>query len=287
VTDAPIHLGTSSFTATGWNGSFYPSGMQSRDYLGFYSEHFDSVEVDSTFYACPSEATVRGWAAKTPDNFIFSAKAPQTITHEKVLVDCNAELKQFLDTMAILGNKLGPIVFQFPYLNRAVFKDRHEFTDRLLPFLKKLPTGNRYGVELRNKNWLDAEWASLLRDYHVALVLQDRSWMQDPLTLKFDPITADFTYIRWLGDRKSIEAMTETWDHVVVDRTQELISWVDYCHQIKKRGVTIYAYANNHFQGHGPATVAKFIELWKSRHFPELGGPTVAPAQPKQSRLFE
>jgi uncharacterized protein YecE (DUF72 family) len=93
VVEASIHLGTSSFTATGWNGSFYPTGMQSRDYLSFYAEHFDSVEVDSTFYACPSENTVKGWNSKTPDNFIFSVKVPQTITHEKVLLNCDSELK--------------------------------------------------------------------------------------------------------------------------------------------------------------------------------------------------
>jgi uncharacterized protein YecE (DUF72 family) len=85
-----IHLGTSSFSATGWEGSF-PPGLKSSDYLSYYADHFDSVEVDSTFYACPSSKTVSGWFSKTPDNFIFSVKVPQTITHNKVLVDCDAE----------------------------------------------------------------------------------------------------------------------------------------------------------------------------------------------------
>src|SRR5580704_5180608 len=177
VVAASIHLGTSSFTATGWNGSFYPTGMQSRDYLGFYAEHFDSVEVDSTFYACPSENAVKGWNSKTPDNFIFSVKVPQTITHDKVLVDCGSELKEFLDTMGILGTKLGPIVFQFPFFSRGIFRDRHEFLDRLVPFLKKLPVDRKFALELRTKNWLDAEFANLLRDHRIALVLQDRAWM--------------------------------------------------------------------------------------------------------------
>src|SRR5262249_10272241 len=149
--------------------------------------------------------------------------------------------------------------------SRAVFADRHQFLDRLVPFVRTLPSGNRYAVELRNKAWLDAELADLLRQQQIALVLQDRSWMQDPQQLGFDPITADFTYIRWLGDRKEIEAVTQTWDRTVVDRTEELSSWVDFCQQVKRRGVTVYAYANNHFQGHGPATIAKFIELWNLR----------------------
>ena len=80
-----IYLGTSSFTASGWEGSFYPRGLKSSDYLGFYADHFDSVELDSTFYACPSAKTVSGWFSKTPDNFIFSVKVPQAITHDKVL----------------------------------------------------------------------------------------------------------------------------------------------------------------------------------------------------------
>jgi uncharacterized protein YecE (DUF72 family) len=78
-------------------------------------------------------------------------------------------------------------------------------------------------------------------------VLQDRFWMPSPSQLKFDPITADWTYIRWLGDRKGIEKLTSTWDKAVVDRTSELATWVDYCYQTKKRGVMIYAYANNHY----------------------------------------
>jgi len=83
----PILLGTSSFTALGWEGSFYPKGMKLADYLAFYAKHFHTVEVDSTFYACPSARTVNNWNARTPDGFIFSVKVPQSITHEKVLVD--------------------------------------------------------------------------------------------------------------------------------------------------------------------------------------------------------
>jgi uncharacterized protein YecE (DUF72 family) len=88
VSHPSILLGTSSFTATGWEGSFYPKGMRSADYLPFHAEHFHTVEVDSTFYACPSARTVSKWNARTPDGFTFSVKVPQTITHdEKMLLD--------------------------------------------------------------------------------------------------------------------------------------------------------------------------------------------------------
>lgn len=95
---AGIYLGTSSFTAAGWDGSFYPKGIKAADRLTFYAGHFNSVEIDSTFYACPPTRTVEGWARKTPEKFIFSVKVPQIITHEKVLVDCDSEFDQFVDT---------------------------------------------------------------------------------------------------------------------------------------------------------------------------------------------
>ena len=284
VSHAPILLGTSSFTASGWNGSFYPRGMKPSDYLQFYAERFHTVEVDSTFYACPTARTVENWNARTPEGFVFSVKVPQTITHDRVLVDCDAEIAEFLETMDILGEKLGPIIFQFPFFSRSIVPDRHAFTDRLIPFLKKLPAKHKFGIEIRNRPWLDAEFANLLRDRQIALVLQDRSWMPNPAELDFDPITADWTYIRWLGDRKVIEAQTMAWDKAVVDRTSELHSWVHFCYQIMKRGVLIYAYANNHFQGHGPATIAKFLELWDANGFGRIATPEARTRQ--QTTLF-
>jgi uncharacterized protein YecE (DUF72 family) len=97
--------------------------------------------------------------------------------------------------------------------------------------------------------------------------------MPNPAELTFDPITADWTYIRWLGDRKAIEEQTTTWDKTVVDRTTELSSWVDFCYQMRKRGVIVFAYANNHFAGHAPATIKQFQQLWQARGLPEIGKP--------------
>jgi uncharacterized protein YecE (DUF72 family) len=291
--EPPIHLGTSAFTAAGWPGTFYPEGMKAQDYLSFYARKFDSVEVNSTLYGCPSPRTVENWNAKTPSNFIFSIKTPRSITHDKILVDCDAELQEFLTTMEILGPKLGPILLQFPQFSPGVFPDRHAFTDRLIPFLRKLPAKNKYAIEIRNKEWLDAEFADLLRQRSIALVLQDLFYMPRPedLAQKFDPITADWTYIRWLGDRKGIEQQTLVWDKTIVDRTRELSSWVDFCFQIKKRGILIYAYANNHYAGNGPATLHHFRDLWRKKGFPPLPEPippTPEPPSPKrQPSLFD
>jgi len=161
--------------------------LRSADYLAFYAERFHTVEVDSTFYACPSARTVANWAARTPEGFIFSVKVPQAITHEKILVDCDAELSEFLNTMELLRQKLGPIVFH-PFFSRSTFRDRHQFLDRIVPFLRKLPSGHRFAIEIHNRTWLDAELASLLRNHSIALVLQDRSWMPSPADLKFDQL---------------------------------------------------------------------------------------------------
>lgn len=262
-----LRLGTSSFTANGWLGSFYPANLSTRDYLTYYATKFNTVEVDSTFYRTPLVSTVKSWYEKTPAGFLFAAKVPRVVTHEKVLVDCEQEFDEFVDHMTLLGEKLGPLLLQFPYFNEIAFENANEFVARLRTFLRRLEGKTvRCAVEIRNKTWLDATFLDLLREYKVALALTDQAWMPRPHELfeRFDPITSDFTYVRWLGDRKEIERQTKTWDRVIVDRTAELQEWVKYCHQIVQRGVTVYAFANNHYAGHAPATVQLFRELWQS-----------------------
>lgn len=260
-----LHIGTSAFTAAGWEGSFYPNGTRPADFLRYYAQHFNSVEIDSTFYRIPSASTVRGWASKTPDGFVFAAKVPQVITHEKVLVECDAEFKQFVDVMDCLGEKLGPLLFQFGYFNKKIFLGVNDFLARLRPFLKKLPKDHKFAVEIRNKSWLVPHFIETLRDRGIALALIDQSWMPRPSQWfeKFDPVTADFTYVRWLGDRKGIEEQTKTWDKVIVDRHSELMEWVEILGKVHKRKIQIYAYANNHYAGHSPATVVMFQQLWR------------------------
>jgi|SRR5579872_514182 len=262
-----IRLGTSAFTAAGWEGSFYPAGMKPADYLSHYATRFDSVELDNTFYRAPSRSVVEGWARKTPDGFVFAAKIPQVITHEKLLVDCDAEFAQFIETMDLLGTKLGPLLFQFSYFNRSVFPGVNDFMARLRPFLKKLPRDHKFAVEIRNKSWLVPQFTEALRESGVALALIDQSWMPRPAQWfeKIDPITADFTYVRWLGDRKGIEEQTKVWDKLIVDRHIELSEWAEILEKVYKRKVPIYAYANNHYAGYGPATVEMVRNLLNAR----------------------
>ena len=136
---------------------------------------------------------------------------------------------------------------------------------RLRPFLKKLPKGHRFALEIRNKNWLDARLVETLREENIALALIDQAWMPriGEVLEKIDPITTDFTYIRWLGDRKGIEEQTKTWDKTIVDRRAALTEWANVCYKFNARGIAIFAYANNHYAGHAPATVRMFQEIWE------------------------
>ena len=104
----------------------------------------------------------------------------------------------------------------------------------------------------------------MLREHNVALALTDTSFVPRPWEMKekFDLITADFAYVRWLGDRKGIEKQTTTWDKAIVDRSVDLTNWVALFRTFVARNLKIFAYANNHYAGHGPATVKLFTELW-------------------------
>jgi uncharacterized protein YecE (DUF72 family) len=262
-------LGTSAFTANGWPGSFYPAGMRPADYLTYYATQFPTVEIDSTFYGTPSASTVKSWDEKTPSDFIFAAKVPQVVTHEKVLVNCDSEFEEFLKTMEILGPKLGPLIFQFPSFDRWKFPKQESFLAVLTPFLKKLPDDHKFVIEIRNKTWLDARFAEMLREHNVALALTDTSFMLRPWELKqkLDLVTADFAYVRWLGDRHGIEKITQVWDKTVVDREHDLKNWVTVLKELvlNKKIRKIFAFANNHYAGHGPATVKQFWELWNKK----------------------
>ena len=166
----------------------------------------------------------------------------------------------------MLGEKLGPIVFQFPNFNKDSFSNPIQFFSRLRAFLKKLPRnrGYKFAVEIRNKWWLTLRFANLLRENDVlVLAPQDHSFMPsvDRVFSMIDPLTADFVYIRLLGDRKAIEAKTTVWNQVVEDRTASMTSWVDVCQMVQRRGVPQYVYFNNHYEGFAIASVERFRRL--------------------------
>jgi uncharacterized protein YecE (DUF72 family) len=260
---SPVRLGTSSFTADGWNLTFYPPGLQARDYLSYYATQFDALEVDATFYGIPAISTVQGWYNKTPENFLFALKTPQEITHERVLVDADAVFHEFLRSTEPLAEKLGVILLQFPYFSKRAFAGSAEFFARLKLFLAKLPAQPRFALEIRNKYWLGPALYDLLHQHNVALALIDYPWMPHPkeYLAKGEALTTDFTYIRWLGDRKAIEEQTKLWDKTIVDRTPELREWAKVVHRFSDMKIRVYAFANNHYEGHAPATLKLVREL--------------------------
>ena len=261
-------VGTSSWSSEDWVGVFYPQGTAPGDFISEYAKRFDTVEVDSTFYRSPSAAMVKNWYLRTPPGFVFAAKIPRTITHEKVLQDCDAELKEFLSAMDSLGEKLGPLLLQFPYFNKQAFGRGEDFLARLEPFLKKLPSGYSFALETRNKNWINQRFLEVLRERKVALALIDHPWMTPAhqLMAKLDVATADFAYIRWLDDRKAIEEKTQHWDRVIVNREREMESWVPTIDKLLERRLRVYAYFNNHYAGYAPGSIALFLDVWKRAH---------------------
>jgi uncharacterized protein YecE (DUF72 family) len=261
-----LWLGTSSWSHDSWVGGFYPPGTAPGDYIRHYATVLPSVEIDSTFYRIPSSALVSGWAQKTPPGFIFAAKAPGVITHEKRLAGCEAELEQFLEVMSGLGERLGPILFQFPYYRRGE-TSLQEFTARLGPFLKLLPRrGVRFAVEVRNKSWVGPELTDLLAAHQVALAWIDHPWFWDPRALAERPgaLTTDFLYLRWLGDRKGIEKITTEWRREVVDREARLQAWAGVLRSVRSRARPIYGYFNNHYSGYAIGALERFARLWRA-----------------------
>ena len=261
-----LRLGTSSWSSEDWVGPFYPSGTRPADFLAEYAKHFDTVEVDSTFYRTPSAAMVKNWRERTPPGFVFAAKFPQVITHEKALRDSRAEVKKFLDTMELLGDKLGPLLIQFPYFNKQAFATQEEFLALLEPFLDQLPRSFSFALEVRNKSWVNSRLLDVLRKRHLALALIDHPWMTPPYDLmgKLDLMTAPFTYIRWLGDRKGIEERTKHWDQMIVNREQEMNHWIPVIDKLLERRIPVYGYFNNHYAGYAPGSIRLLHEVWET-----------------------
>jgi uncharacterized protein YecE (DUF72 family) len=261
----PLYLGTSSWSSDDWRGSVYPIDAKSSEYLTYYARRFTAVEIDMTFYRIPTRAMIDAWNHRTPSGFRFAAKIPQIITHEKVLRDSQAELEQFTDVMSRLGDKLGPLLFQFPYFSKRHFANAQAFLDRLEAALDQLPTGFRFAVEVRNRWWITRRLLDLLRDHRVALALTDHPWMPSiqELMRQHDVLTTDFAYIRWLGDREAMETITQKWDHLVVDRTQDTREWAAVVRQFLARDLTVYGFYNNHYAGHSPGSIALFYDIWR------------------------
>jgi len=253
---AAIHLGTQGWNYDAWVGPFYPDGTRAADFLTLYARAFDTVEVDSTFYAIPAEKTVRGWAERTPAHFRFALKMPQEITHERRLRDVSDLLELFLDRAHVLGPKLGPVLIQLG----------PDFAPTELPslarFLDQLPADARFAVEFRQRGWINDTVMQTLADHNVALALTDARWIprKTMLSLAARP-TADFAYLRWMGPNREIV----DYSRIQHDRTAELEEWSEAILLLIQKVAAVSGFVNNHFAGHSPYSARQLQRLLGQR----------------------
>jgi uncharacterized protein YecE (DUF72 family) len=234
-----LHVGTMGWSYDFWKGSFYPEGLASKEFLAYYAKQFTTVEVDSTFYRIPRRQSVLDWKAQTPEGFVFSLKFPQVITHVKMLRDCQEEVQVFLERVALLEEKLGALLLQFPY----AFGTKHVLL--LRDFLQNLPRKHRYVVEVRNRKLLNDNFYSVLRDNDVVL-----AWVDSPFMPQISELTSDFIYVRCVGDRRRVKG---TLGKIEVDRTERINAWAEKLTPFLEEDAEVFGYFSKYYSGHSPS----------------------------------
>jgi uncharacterized protein YecE (DUF72 family) len=240
-----VLLGTSGWSYNEWVGPFYTKMDKSK--LRAYSKIFKTVEIDSTFYRYPSKGTVMGWTRYSPEGFIYAAKLPGLITHDKKLSlneGAEHDLERFIQLMEplILSGKLGCILIQLP----PKFDYRPQ---ELESFFKILPTQVRFAVEFREKSWMRSETWSLLEKYRVAYTIVD-----EPLLPSDIPLTSDIAYFRWHG-----RGQRPWYDYRY--SVQELEPWIPKVKDVAGKVGKIFGYFNNHYHGYAVENCLQVMEM--------------------------
>jgi uncharacterized protein YecE (DUF72 family) len=233
-------IGTSGWHYAHWRGAFYPKATRDEDCLAYYAGRFDTVEINNSFYRLPSEETLRAWADATPPSFIFACKASRYITHMKKLKDPRQSLSSFLDRIAILGDKLGPVLFQLPPRWRPN-------AGRLEAFLKALPRNQRFTFEFRDPRWNGPEILRLLERYGAAFCCFDLGGTCSPITA-----TADFAYIRLHGPGEPYRGSYG--DACLADWAGRIATW-------QADGLDVYCYFDNDERAYAPTNAQSLIEM--------------------------
>ena len=220
-----IHIGTSGWHYKHWLGVFYPPGTSGSEMFEFYGRHFDTVEINNSFYRLPSATTFDTWRESSPQGFCFAVKASRFITHMKKLKDPESSSAKFFLVAEHLRGKLGPILFQLPPRWKVN-------VERLSDFLETLPTGNKYVVEFRDESWLVKPVFESLRRHNVAFCIHDFADMRVP-----HEVTADFAYLRFHGptSAKYFGSYSDS----------ELRVWAERIEKWRAELRAVYAYFNN------------------------------------------
>jgi uncharacterized protein YecE (DUF72 family) len=242
-TACDIRIGTSGWHYDHWGGRFYPDKLPRSKWFEHYAQHFDTVEINNTFYQLPKHETFKNWHKQAPDNFLFTVKANRYITHVKRLKNVQEPLQRFLERARLLKNNLGTILYQLP-------PGLHKDLDRLDAFIRLLPKDQTAVFEFRHKSWLSEDTYELLREFNAAFCVHDMPSIPTPRI-----ITADSIYIRFHGSTGKYEG------NYPKSTLQNWARWI----KEKAKGIrSIYAYFNNDIHAyavHNAKTLREEVQI--------------------------
>jgi len=264
-----LRVGCSGWSYADWLGPFYPKNAKPQDYLRFYSKVFDCVEIDSTFYRAPSAMMVQQWHNYTPSGFIFAPKLPKRVTHDQHLENVESYMQHFTTTTGQLREKLGPFVVQLP----PSFKNPKHMK-ALGNFITDLKSDYRYAIEFRHESWFNPEVEKLLAAHNLCQVWSVNQYLTTPPT-----VTADFVYLRFVGDR----AISE-FNKLQKDQTEVMKTWNKTLREVGDSVKERFVFFNNHFAGFGPGSVNEFRRLMG---LVELDWSGLAQGNAPQKTLFD
>ena len=221
-----MRVGTSGYQYNHWKGLFYPDRLPKKEWFALYAEHFDTVEINNSFYRLPEASVFASWRSAAPPGFLYALKFSRFATHMKKLLDPEEPLEKFVGRASMLEATLGPVLVQLPprwTVNLA----------RLRGFLAAAPREIRWAIEFRERSWLHEDTFALLREFGAALCLHDM------MPHHPEVLTAPWTYLRYHGNRYA-----GSYSAADLAREAERIDgWL-------RQGTDVYAYFNNDIGGH-------------------------------------
>ncbi len=227
--DCDIRIGTSGWHYEDWSGRFYPADLTKNKWLEYYSKHFDTVEINNTFYHLPKETTFENWRKKAPKNFLFTVKANRYITHIKRLNEPLEPLERFFGRAYLLQAHLGPVLYQLP-------PSFHKDLDRLKGFLQALPKKMTAIFEFRHESWFSQDTYDLLSEFNTAFCIHDLVGIPTPRV-----ITGNVIYIRFHGP---------TGKYAGNYSKSALQSWAKWIKDNLKDKKAVFAYFNNDYNAY-------------------------------------